>query len=149
MIYFVDEDHRKLRALVTELNFFGYKSKVINDADTAFDELSIVTSNEVDIVIIDVMLAVKINGDKSRYSRDRTDDYHKTGLLLIDDLAISNSAVFPTKAIFFTHASSQSLLAQVDEKAKKHKTLYLRKKDFNTALEFATRVDEIIKKKGA
>ena len=148
MIYFVDEDHRKLRALISELKFSGYESKVIKDANSAYEELSIVPINDVDIVILDVMLAANLEVNENRYSRERTDDFHKTGLLLLDDLVKANPSVFPKKAIFFTHASSQTLLAHIRSNVEKHNTLYLRKKDFNTALEFSSKVVEIIESMG-
>ena len=147
MIYFVDEDHRKLRALVTELEFFGYDAEIIKDADSAFTALSGVSPDDIDIVIIDVMLAVRVNGSNSRYTRERTDDYHQTGLMLLDDLAISNAEVFPNKALFFTHASNNELLSLVQKKSEEHGTIYLRKRDFNTAFEFAIKVDAIIKER--
>ncbi len=146
MIYFIDEDYRKLRALVSELKFNNFNAKVIRDADTAYSELAEVKPDEVDIVIIDVMLAAKANADESRYPREKTDDYHKTGLLLLDDLVRINPAVFPKYAIYLTHASNNELVKLISASAKKHSINLLRKKDYDTAFDFGEDIVEIISK---
>jgi len=145
MIYFVDEDFRKLRALMSELVIRGYDVINIRDADAAYLELSNVNKEDVQLVIIDVMLAANSNQALSRYSRKETDDYHKTGLLLLDDLADSNPRVFPRRAVYLSHASSDALLRKVSSSVRKHNVRFLRKKDYDTAYEFGEQVDEIIK----
>ncbi len=145
MIYFVDEDYRKLRVLVSELKINGFDAKIIRDADTAFAELSEVDKSNVDLVIIDVMLAAKVNGNTSKYSREQTDDYHKTGLLLLDDLALANPSVFPKYAIYLTHASNDVLVKNISISANKYGIKMLRKKDYDTAYYFGEDVAKIIK----
>lgn len=145
MIYFVDEDHRKLRPLVSELTFMGFRAQIIKDADAAYSSLSTINDSQVELVIIDVMLSAKGNGEKSkRFSRERTEDYHQTGLVLLDDLVIVNPDVFPKKAIFMTHASSSSLIAHIEAATKKHNIEFLRKTNFDTALEFTDKVIEVL-----
>lgn len=144
MIYFVDEDYRKLRALVSELKFNGYEAKIIRDADTAFIELSEVTPDVVDLVLIDVMLAAKPDENNSKYPRDKTDDYHKTGLLLLEDLVHVNPDVFPKKAAYLTHASNKELISLITISVKKHDIKMLRKKDYDTAYDFGETIVEII-----
>ncbi len=144
MIYFIDEDFRKLRALVSELKFNDFEVKVIRDADTAYTELETVTIEEVDIVIIDVMLAAKVTKITSKYSREKTDDYHKTGLLLLEDLVAVNQSVFPKSAIYFTHASNPELIKLISASAKKHGIKLLRKTDYDTAYEFGKDIVKII-----
>jgi len=144
MIYFVDEDYRKLRALVSELKFNDYEAKIIRDADTAFVELSEVTPEAVDIVLIDVMLAAKADEKNSKYPRDKTDDYHKTGILLLDDLVHVNPTVFPKKSAYLTHASNNELISLITVSAKKHDIKMLRKKDYDTAYDFGKNIVRII-----
>lgn len=144
MIYFVDEDYRKLRALVSELKFNGYEAKIIRDADTAFVELSEVTLEAVDLVLIDVMLAANADEKNSKYPRDKTDDYHKTGLLLLDDLVHINPTVFPKKASYLTHASNNELISLITISAKNHDIKMLRKKDYDTAYDFGQNIVKII-----
>jgi len=143
MIYFVDEDYRKLRSLSSELTFNGYQTEIIRDADTAYSQLCNVADNEVDLVIIDVMLAVKSNGS-SRYSREQTEEYHKTGICLLEDLVLTNPSVFPRKAIFLSHASSAELVAEIKAAESKYGVKYLRKADYDTAYHFGLEVVEII-----
>lgn len=144
MIYFIDEDFRKLRALVSELKFNDFEVKVIRDADTAYIELETVVMDEVDIVIIDVMLAAKVTKDSSKYSRKDTDDYHKTGLLLLEDLVKVNPCIFPKHAIYFTHASNPELIKLISTSAKNHGIKLLRKTDYNTANDFGEDIIKII-----
>lgn len=144
MIYFVDEDYRKLRALVSELKFSDFEATIIRDADSAFSELSEVEPEDVDLVIIDVMLAAKADENNSKYPRDETDDYHKTGLLLLDDLSQVNPAVFPKKAVYLTHASNGELVSLILASAKKYGIKMLRKKDYDTAYDFGKHIVQII-----
>ncbi len=147
MIYFIDEDYRKLRALASELTtFHGFETKIIRDADSAFRELSDVNASDVDLVIIDVMLAVKADGKASRYSREDTDDFHQTGIALLDDLALVNPSVFPRKSVYFTHASSGDLVKAISTSANKHGIKMLKKKDYDTAYDFGKEIVAIIGK---
>lgn len=143
MVYFIDEDYRKLKVLVTELKFRGLSSEVIRDADSAYHRLWNVSLEHIDLVIIDVMLSAKASG-ASRYSREKTDDYHKTGLVLLDDLVLANPDVFPKKAVFLTNASSDALYAQVKASAKDYKIECLRKSSFETAFQFGAKITEIV-----
>ena len=148
MIYFIDEDYRKLRALASELKtFHGFETKIIRDADSAYRELCDVKESDVDLVIIDVMLAVKADGESSRYSREETDDFHQTGIVLLDDLALVNPGVFPRKSVYFTHASSSDLVKEITASAKKHNIRMLKKKDYDTAYDFGIEIVGIIGKK--
>lgn len=147
MIYFIDEDYRKLRALASELTtFHGFKTKIIRDADSAFRELSDAHASDVELVIIDVMLAAKADGATSRYSREATDDYHQTGIVLLDDLVMVNPSVFPTKSVYFTHASSGDLVKAISASASKHGIRILKKKDYDTAYDFGNDIVDIINK---
>ncbi len=144
MIFFVDEDFRQLRALVSELAFRNIIVEVIPDADQAYDRLSEVKVSEVDLVLVDVMLAASPNEALSRYSRARTDDYHKTGLLLLDDLCEVNPVVFPSRAVYFTHANNGTLVAAVERSASQNKVPLLKKKDFNTAHHFGDAIEKLV-----
>jgi hypothetical protein len=148
MIYFVDEDYRQLRALVSELLFRGLQAEIIQDADTAYAKLSAIDGATVDLVFIDVMLAASSDETRSRYSRAATDEFHRTGLLLLDDLAKSNPKVFPKKAIYLTHASNGKLIAAIDESARCHGIKMLKKRDFRTAHDFGIVVESILAEKG-
>jgi DNA-binding NarL/FixJ family response regulator len=143
MIYFIDEDYRKLRALVSELDIEGYDTKVIRDADNAFVELSGLSGEDVDLVIIDVMLAAKESC--SKYTREETDDYHQTGLLLLDDLVQVNPRVFPKYAVYLTHATSADLVKVIITSAKKYGIKVLRKGNYDTGYDFAKDVKNIMK----
>lgn len=144
MIYFVDEDYRQLRALVSELGFRDLQSEVIQDADTAYTRLSAIDPAAVDLVFIDVMLAASTDESRTRYPRAATDEFHRTGLLLLDDLVKSNPKVFPRKAIYLTHASNGTLIAAIDESARRHGIRMLKKRDFQTAHDFGNTVETLL-----
>lgn len=143
MIYFVEEDTAQNKVFFLELESRGFELCVINNADDAFVQLSSVDNGSVDIVILDVMLAVDSVG-KSRFDRKSTGDYIETGLVLLEDLIGCNPSVFPHKAIFYTNASSDKLVKKIDAKVKQHGITLLRKAEFDSAFKFADKISDLI-----
>jgi hypothetical protein len=146
MIYIVDEDVAQLRPEESELKLRGYEVTFLRNADLAFDVLVSCENCHVDLVLIDVMLATNEDAAMSRYSREKTDNFLRTGLLLLADLVDQNKTVFPTKAVLFTCSAGKALLAAVKQASDQYRIPLLRKRDFNTAFEFADRVEDILRK---
>lgn len=145
MIYIVDEDVRKNAALVAELRLRGFDVTTIRDADDGYRILEKVALATIELVIIDVMLSTAYDPTISRYSVKDSDWCHKTGLLLLEDLVISNPEVFPKRAVFFTHATSELLVASIGVVARKYGVKVLKKREFKTAFQFGEEIDAIIK----
>jgi hypothetical protein len=54
------------------------------------------------------MLAVR-DVQSDQFSAARTDDYGKTGLVLLEDLVVANPSVFPSRAVLMTNATDAIL----------------------------------------
>jgi hypothetical protein len=67
-----------------------------------------------------------------------------TGLCLLDDLASVNPSQFPRKAVFFSYASSPSLLQRIDTAARKHNVRHLKKSDYASDLELGEIIEGMI-----
>ncbi len=144
-IFLVDEDKIQLEPFKVEFEYRGYEVVFIKDADDALRELSTVVPDDVDLVIIDVMLAANIDPKVSKFSREATNDFLETGLRLIERLSICNPKVFPRKAILFSNATDADLVNAIEEVAGKNKILYLDKRKFQSPMEFGNTVDNMIK----
>jgi len=144
--YFVDEDARAFSAWMTELEMRGFDTKVLWNADEAFAHLERVTVADVDLVVVDVMLAVS-ESTQTRFTPERTDGYLETGLRLLEDLSVANPSVFPMCAVFLTNTASQSTLAETLRVGKVLNVPVWSKAQFVSPVEFgdsvAQRVAEI------
>ena len=147
MIFIVDEDIAQLRSFKTELEVRGYTVKPIRNADEAFDILVSFETDDVDLVLIDVMLAAGCDESTSRYNRENSDNFMKTGLLLLNDLILQNPDVFPAKAIIFTNSTNEALLGAIGKVCEEHGVLIMKKKDFETAYEFGNTIEGILNSK--
>jgi ActR/RegA family two-component response regulator len=147
MIYLVDEDVKKLRAFKSELEFRGYEVIRIRDADEAFSALCNVRPADVTLVIVDIMLSANSDISASRFTRESTDNFLETGLVLLDDLVQHNPECFPKLACFLTYATNVGLVAKIDRAASKHGIPLLRKRTFLTAYEFADQIESIIRQR--
>lgn len=144
MIYFVDEDVSQVRPFATELILRGYEVESIRDADEAFRRLSRLT--ECNLVIIDVMLAVDISAETSRYTRENTIEFTRTGLRLLEDLVVENGALFPRRAILFSMATSREIVAEIERVSGRLGVPFLRKSEFGTPHAFGERIVAFLKK---
>ena len=103
MIYFVDEDELALGAYAAELRLRGYRVAFLRSAREAFRTLWNASRIEVELVVIDVMLAPGDANDR-RDTAEATQGFTTTGLELVRDLADQNPDVFPARAVLFTSA---------------------------------------------
>jgi hypothetical protein len=143
MIYFVDEDYSAFGAWVVELQLRNLEVSCIWNADDAFQQLHDAPMDSVDLVIIDVMLAVR-EADNQRFSVKRTDEYLETGLCLLDDLVKSNPNVFPKRAVLLTNTIRRSTIRAAQSRSNKlHVPLWL-KSQIDSPVEFGDRVVALV-----
>ncbi len=147
MIYFVDEDVMQIETFKIELILMGYEVNNLLDADEAFNVLSKADA-KLELAIIDVMLAADIDSERSKYNRDRTEDYLKTGLCLLDDLKNARPDIFPRKAVLFSMASDLQLLQTIRKISMDYGIPFFDKNKFTSAINFGTTIDNYIKKLG-
>lgn len=119
MIYFVDEDYPAFESWMAELRFRDFEVKPIRSADVAFSRLWNASRDEIDLTIIDVMLAVE-DADHPQFSAERSNNYHITGLLLLDDLVAQNPNVFPSRAVLLTNTISDSIAREAVKSANRY-----------------------------
>jgi DNA-binding NarL/FixJ family response regulator len=98
MIYFVDEDFGVLAAYTAELGLRGYSVSNLATARDAFQALWNAPGSDIDLVIVDVMLAPGETVDSSNAN------YFTAGLDLLRSLSDQNPDVFPRRALLFTAA---------------------------------------------
>ncbi len=89
------------------------------NANQAFRKLCEIGPDEVELVIIDVMLAVE-DVDDEQFSFERTYEYRETGLCLLDDLAVQNPEVFPRRAVLLTNTINEKTFREAKKTSKRH-----------------------------
>lgn len=144
MIYFCDEDVQQIKPFAFEMELRGYSISILEDADKAFIGLS--KNMNIELAIIDVMYAVNVDKEKSRFSRSNTQDFTITGLTLLDDLIVVRPDIFPKRALFFSMGASDNLIRQIRAKSKIHQINFLRKSQFPTPYAFGERIVAILQR---
>jgi DNA-binding NarL/FixJ family response regulator len=139
MIYWVDEHIDALDPWVLDLRERGLEVEAYKAADEAFVVLCRAPADAVDLVIIDVMLAVS-GQDATRFSRERTLAYLETGLCLLEDLCPHNPDVFPDHAIFLTNTTDATTLAAADAMSDRLGVPVWKKSDMYSPEDFGDRV---------
>lgn len=146
MIYFVDEDKNELEPYVYELEARGYTCQILRNADLAFDHL--VTANDIEIVIVDVMLSTAESG-RSRFDAVSTRNFIITGIRLLEELIEhqerkhSIEPSFPKKAILYSSARIEEVVSEIENVSSTYNIPYLDKNSFVYTPDFA---DAIIKR---
>jgi len=141
MIYWVDEDVNQLQAHRFELDIRGFSVTTIDNADSAFQILSI--AKDIEFVIFDVMLATS-NENISRYDREHTRDFTTTGLSLIQDLIENSQLDVSNRSIIFSMASKNWIVQEIVAFSKAYSIPYLSKKDFYSPMDFGDKIESII-----
>jgi len=133
--------------MTTELRLRNFAIQTLDNADRAFGELSTARWAAVESVLVDVMLAVG-NVESGRFSRERTDDYLETGLRLVEDLAVANPAVFPSKAVLLTNTANWATFGAAVTCSKSLQIPLWQKSEFASPLAFAQAVTQRIAEVG-
>jgi hypothetical protein len=143
MIYFVDEDVVQLEPFKIELEILGFEVCILQDADEAYEVLC-VPNEELELAIIDVMLAADFDIERSRFDRESTRDFLETGLVLLEQLKAVNPENFPRRAMLFSTATNTDLVQAVTQVAATNNIPYLDKNNYVNAWEFGQKVEETI-----
>ena len=143
MIYIIDEDVKNLKSNIAELKMRGFEAINIPDADEGFKAL--IHASDIELVLIDVMLAVHDNVAKSRYTFENAEEELTTGLQFLDDMISQRPDVFPSNVAIFTCAKEPWLFAKIKKNCEKHDIPLLDKDDFGSTCDFADKVEEILK----
>ncbi|NYI28218.1 hypothetical protein [Sulfitobacter geojensis] len=111
------------------------------NADIAYETLE--KANDVELAVIDIMLATEDKG-VSKFSRTETEDFLKTGLLLIDYLANARPDVFPRRFVVLTAASDRKLLKAIRDRCGPRKIEILRKMDYSSPVSLADKIESLL-----
>jgi DNA-binding response OmpR family regulator len=145
MIYIVDEDVIQLRPYAIELEIRGYNVKQLNNADCAYRILS--QAKDIEFVLLDIMLATE-DSNTSRYKREETRDFIKTGLLLLEDLNLANPEYFPSHVAVFSMGSQEWLVKEIIKSTINNNIPYLRKREFPSPYLFGDKIEELLGENG-
>jgi hypothetical protein len=140
VIYMVDEDLSAFGAWISELQLRKHTVKCLWNANEAFNCLCEIGPMDVQLVVIDVMLAVE-DVDDERFSPERTDGYQETGLCLLDELVDQNPSVFPKHAVLLTNTVSERTLKEARKSSTRHQVPLWKKATISSPVEFGDRVE--------
>lgn len=110
------------------------------NANQAFRKLCDIPCDEVDLVIIDVMLAVE-DVDDEQFSLERTYEYRETGLCLLDDLVEQNPKVFPHCAVLLTNTINEKTFRAAKKTSKQHDVPLWEKSRISSPVKFGDLVE--------
>jgi CheY-like chemotaxis protein len=121
MIVVVDEDVYLLSVFETYILAAGQTLRTFVTADQAFESLSVVEQQDIDLAVIDVMLAAdgsaRSAAGEPRFRRSMEQE-STVGLDLLRQLATCNPAVFPARAALWTHYTQPDVVGKAEEAAR-------------------------------
>jgi CheY-like chemotaxis protein len=148
VIVVVDEDERLLVPQLLYVQAFGYVVATYRTADAAFDALRYARKDEVELVLIDVMLAAdgsaKHRSGDMRFGR-QSKQGGTVGLELLDQLVACNGDVFPERALLLSHATERGVVTAAQAAAAQHGVPFWNTEKELVAEAFAFRVDEYVR----
>jgi len=136
MIYIIDEDKIQMSSLRTEFEIRGYNVQIIPNADDAWDVISSIGKNDIELLIIDIMLAAKPSL-KSRFDRQKTLDYTITGICLAESLLTDFLEKCENKIIYLSHTSENGLINSIIKSSEMNKIPFFRKHLYSSDLQLA------------
>ncbi|MGB2712119.1 MAG: hypothetical protein WBC33_11465 [Conexibacter sp.] len=151
MIFFVDEDFHLYDPWIEKMRQKDYAVEPLWNANHAYRRLHAQPREDVELTIIDVMLAVggMLDAEHEQFSYVRTQGYLETGLRLLDDLVRANPRVYPKRAVLLTNAFGKETLTAAQETRDRYGIELWAKSSFvgeEGAQEFADRVDDLIQR---
>jgi CheY-like chemotaxis protein len=141
MIVFIDEDMSQISAQMLELELRGFDVQQLEDADRALERLP--EMQDIQLLIVDVMLAAHWDAERSAFSDKETSGYFFTGLSLAQRL-IDDGVVLPHSIVFYSMISSYEAQERVRAFCKKTGATYLMKSQFQDPYEFVDRIVTMI-----
>jgi hypothetical protein len=145
VIHFIDEDWPAWLSWTGELEVRGWKVNKIWNADDAYQHLTSPDAPEVDLVIIDVMLAVK-DHEGDQFTDTRTAHYLQTGLCLLEDLVKAIPAPYPGRAVFLSNMMGEETKRATERSCRQYQVDLWRKSQFESPVMFADHVEAHIRK---
>jgi len=148
VIHFIDEDWPAWLSWTGELEVRGWQVNKIWCADDAYNQLTSSEAPAIDLVIIDVMLAVKdYEGDQ--FTDTRTAHYLQTGLVLLEDLVATNPTPYPGRAVFLSNMMGEETRRATERTCRLYEVDLWRKSQFESPVMFADHVEAHIQKLNA
>ena len=145
MIYLVDEDLSDVEVYSDIFREEGYETRIIEDADEAYDVL--VGATNVQGIILDVMLATGVS-QTSRFDSIETNNYTQTGLALAKRLKLAHteSGRPPnySRIILFSNATENGFLSSIKETVDDLKISYFAKYDETDPFDIASKMLRVI-----
>lgn len=138
MIYYIDEELNRNKSKIRFLRLHGYNVTHCHDATEAWHVLYSAKVSDIDLIIVDVMLAAG-----SRYEQARTHDYLTTGLELVKDLLSQRKDLSSSKVLLFTASTRPDIIGFVQALASETGVLYKAKSDFDTVYDFLAFIETI------
>lgn len=131
-ILFVDESVHEVAPFTTELSLRGIEVVHCQDADEGLRKIE--TDADFSLVVLDVMLSADPDPRRSSFSREDTDNFRCTGLVLAQRIRNLHNEL---PIVFFTSTSTSKIISLIDRtvEAIGHSTV-IYKYDFRSAHEF-------------
>jgi CheY-like chemotaxis protein len=142
MIVIVDEDRSQMRPFALELEFRGYQVENMVDADTALRELR--GRRDLQLVVVDVMLAADYSEIRSEFTAKETEDFKFTGLELATRLLATPDeypSITAQNILIFTMATSAEAKGRINAWCKEHQVEYRAKSECSNPMEFGELVE--------
>lgn len=139
----MDEDCAAYESWVAELELRGYQVTVLRSANDAWNLLWKTDVAQIELAIIDVMLAVEDTTD-SRFSHQITDGYLEAGLRLLENLAEQNGSAFPRRAALLTNTLNEKTLGAAHRVSKQFEIPLWDKRRIMSPMEFGDIVQDAI-----
>lgn len=141
VIYFVDEDVPYIQEYSVPLKLRNRSVCILSNADIAYRTLEM--ANDVELAVIDIMLATE-SKESSKFSRAESEDFLKTGILLIQYLNDLRPRLFPKNFVVLTAASDRRLLKSIRDCCDPLNIEILRKMDYSSPAKLANKIESLI-----
>lgn len=141
VIYFIDEDVPYVTEYSVPLKLRNKAVQILPNADLAYNVLE--TANDIELAVVDIMLATEAK-EVSRFGRVETEDFLRTGLLLIEFLTDLRPEVFPHRLVVLTAASDYKLLKSIRDTCEPKNIEILRKMDYSSPTKLADKIQSLI-----
>jgi len=144
MILMIDDQISQLQSHAIELTLRGYEVLQISSAREAMDKLSSISFDELEVAVVDVMLAAG-PGAEELFGNTSANYQFETGLHLVSSI-LSNSA-FQFKSnqfVFFSMANQDWLINAIYKKSSELNVKYIDKRSHGSPAFFADVLEGII-----
>ncbi|MBT5534079.1 hypothetical protein HOK31_13520, partial [Candidatus Poribacteria bacterium] len=96
------------------------------------------------LALIDVMLGARAGEGDGPFTLENTHNFTRTGIRLLELLRARRPGTFPERAVFFSMAASEELVAAITDVSDRQGVPYLRKDAYDTPYQFCLHIAEIL-----